>query len=75
LYKACIKEASKLYAGGLVHEISDISKLVCLYAMIIEMPVSSARNAMESADKVAQIIVNTYRAPNKTPPFLASLYP
>ena len=74
-YKACIKEASKLYADALVHEISDISKLVGLYAMISEMRVISTRNTVESADKVARIIVNTYRAPNKTPPFLASLYP
>jgi hypothetical protein len=73
LYKAFIKEASKLYADALVHEISDISNLVELYAMISEMRVISARNTVEGADKVARLIVNTYRAPNKTLPELEDM--
>ena len=73
LYKAFIKEASKLYADALVHEISDISNLVELYAMISEMRVISARNTVESADKVARLIVNTYHAPNKTVPELEDM--
>ena len=73
LYKAFIKEAAKLYADALVHEISDISNLVELYAMISEMRVISARNTVESAEKVARLIVNTYRAPNKTLPELEDM--
>ena len=73
LYKAFIKEASKLYADALVHEISDISNLVELYAMISEMRVISARNTVEGADKVARLIVNTYRSPNKTLPELEDM--
>ena len=73
LYKAFIKEASKLYADALVREISDISNLVELYAMISEMRVISARNTVESAEKVARLIVNTYRAPNKTLPELEDM--
>jgi uncharacterized protein Yka (UPF0111/DUF47 family) len=73
LYKAFIKEASKLYADSLVHEISDISNLVELYAMISEMRVISARNTVESADKVARLIVNTYRSPNKSLPELEDM--
>jgi hypothetical protein len=73
LYKAFIKEASKLYADALVHEISDISNLVELYAMISEMRVISARNTVEGADKVARLIVNTYRAPSKTLPELEDM--
>jgi hypothetical protein len=73
LYKAFIKEASKLYADALVHEISDVSNLVGLYAMISEMRIISARNTVESADKVARLIVNTYRAPNKTFPELEDM--
>jgi len=73
LYKAFIKEASKLYADALVNEISDISNLVELYAMISEMRVISARNTVEGADKVARLIVNTYRAPNKTLPELEDM--
>src|SRR5439155_1355202 len=70
LYKAFIKEAAKLYADALVHEISDVSKLVGLYAMISEMRVLSPTKTIESADEVARMIVNTYRSPNKTLPAL-----
>ena len=73
LYKAFIKEASKLYADALVNEISDISNLVELYAMISEMRVISARNTVEGAEKVARLIVNTYRSPNKTLPELEDM--
>ena len=73
LYKAFIKEASKLYADALVNEISDISNLVELYAMISEMRVISARNTVEGADKVARLIVKTYRAPRKTLPELEDM--
>jgi hypothetical protein len=73
LYKAFIKEASKLYADALVNEISDISNLVELYAMISEMRVISARNTVEGADKVARLIVNTYRSPNKSLPELENM--
>jgi hypothetical protein len=73
LYKAFIKEASKLYADALVHEISDISNLVELYAMISEMRVISVRNTVESAEKIARLIVNTYRAPSKTLPELEDM--
>lgn len=73
LYKDFIEEASKLYADALVHDISDISKLVKLYAMINMMRVISSRNTFESADKVARMIVNTYRAPQKTVPELQDM--
>src|SRR5438132_5676257 len=59
LYKAFIKEAAKLYADALVHEISDASKLVGIYAMIREMSVFSPTIKIESADEVSRIIVNT----------------
>jgi hypothetical protein len=73
LYKAFIKEAAKLYADALVHEISDVSELVGLYAMISEMRVLSPTKTIESADEVARMIVNTYRAPNKTLPELEDM--
>src|SRR5438309_8811421 len=50
LYKAFIKEAAKLYADALFHEISDVSKLVGLYAMISEMRVLSPTRTIESAE-------------------------
>jgi len=73
LYKAFIEEAARLYADALVHEITDVSKLVGLYAMISEMRVLSSKNTIESADAVARMILNTYRAPNKTLPELQDM--
>lgn len=73
LYKAFIDEAAKLYADALVHEISDVSKLVALYGMISKMRVLSPRKTVESADEVARLIVNTYHAPNKTFPELEDM--
>jgi hypothetical protein len=73
LYKAFIDEAAKLYADALFHEMSDVSKLVGLYAMISKMRVLAPRKTVESADEVARIIVNAYRAPNKTLPELEDM--
>lgn len=73
LYKAFIDEATKLYADALVHEMSDVSKLVGLYGMISKMRVLSPRKTVESADEVARLIVNTYHAPNKTFPELEDM--
>ena len=73
LYKAFIQEASKLYADALIHELTDVSQLVGLYAMISEMRVISAKSTVESADNVARMIVNTYLAPNKTIPELQEM--
>ena len=66
LYKAFIIEASKLYADALFNEITDVSKLVGLYAMINEMRVISSKNTVENADIVVRAMVNAYRAPHKT---------
>jgi hypothetical protein len=73
LYKAFIDEAAKLYADALVHEMSEVSKLVGLYGMISKMRVLSPRKTVESADEVARLIVNTYHAPNKTFPELEDM--
>jgi len=73
LYKDFVEEASKLYADSLIHETSDVSQLVRLYAMISRMRVLSSTTTIESADKVARMIVNTYLAPNKTFPELRDM--
>jgi hypothetical protein len=73
VYRAFIDEAAKLYADALVHEMTDLSKLVGLYAIISKMRVISPGKTVESADEVARMIVNTYRAPNKTLPDLEDM--
>ena len=66
LYKGFIGEASKLYADALINELSDVSKLVGLYAMISRMRVLSSRTTVEAADQIARTLIETYQSPNKS---------
>jgi hypothetical protein len=66
LYKSFIEEASRLYADALVHDKSEISQLVDLYALIGRMKILSSDNVVEAAEKVARLILETYLSPNRT---------
>ena len=71
MYKDFIEEASKLYVDSLMHETSDVSQLVRLYAMISRMRLLSSTTTVQNAENVARMIVNTYLVPNKTFPEVA----
>jgi hypothetical protein len=73
LYKQFIDEASKLYADALVHDNSEVSALVNMYALIGRMRILSSDAVVEGAEAVARMIVDTYFAPNKTFPELRQL--
>jgi hypothetical protein len=49
-----------------VHELSDASALVKLYAMISRMRTLSSRETVEGADEVLRTIIKTYHTPNKS---------
>jgi hypothetical protein len=49
-----------------VHELSDASALVKLYAMISRMRTLSSRETVEGADQVLRTIIKTYHTPNKS---------
>jgi hypothetical protein len=49
-----------------VHELSDASALVKLYAMISRMRTLSSRETVEGADEVVCTIIKTYDRPNKS---------
>jgi hypothetical protein len=66
LYKDFIEEASRRYADAYVHETSDVSNLVTLYALVSRMRVLSSPAVVASADHVVRMIIETYLAPNKT---------
>jgi hypothetical protein len=66
LYKSFIEEASRLYADAYEHDTADASKLVNLYALISRMRILSSPGVIESADRVARVIIQTYLSPNKT---------
>ena len=69
LYKSFIEKASKAYADSLTHQASDltqITQLVDLYALVSMMRVISSTSIFESANHLARLIADSYLSPNKT---------
>jgi hypothetical protein len=66
LYGQFIDEASQLYADALQNQQEKVSNLVILR-------LHSPPQIIEAADKVVQVIVDTYLAPNKTFPELRDM--
>jgi len=73
LYRQFIDEASKLYADALVHDKSEVSALVDMYALVGRMRVLSSDAVIAKAEAVARMIIDTYFSPNKTFPELRQL--
>jgi hypothetical protein len=73
LYRQFIDEASKLYADALVHNESEVSALVSVYALVSRMRVLSSSAVVEKAEAVLRMVVDTYFEPNKTFPELRNL--
>lgn len=65
LYKDFIERASECYADAFEHSEPNVSKIVGLYALVSRMRVLSSVPVTEQADKVMQLIIETYDAPNK----------
>ena len=66
LFAQFIDEAAILYADALTHNSTEVSKLSKLYAMISRMRLVSSQNIVDHADAVAELIIDTYLAPNRT---------
>ncbi|HZI49712.1 MAG TPA: hypothetical protein VFD75_18075 [Pyrinomonadaceae bacterium] len=66
LYKAFIDNASKIYGDALIHDNLNLSGLIELYAILSSMRVISSVAVVESADRAARIITETYSQPNKS---------
>lgn len=66
LFAQFINEAAILYADALTHNSTEVSKLSKLYAMISRMRLVSSQNIVDHADAVAELIIDTYLAPNRT---------
>jgi len=67
LYKAFIDNASKIYGDALIHDNLNLSGLIELYSILSSMRVISSAAVIESADRAARIITETYSQPNKSP--------
>ena len=66
LYADFIEVSARLYADALGHNEAELAKLVKLYALIGRMRVLSSPKIVETAQTVADTIIETYRAANKT---------
>ena len=69
LYKSFIEKASKAYADSLARQTSDltqITQLVDLYALVSMMRVISSSPIFESANHLVRLIANSYLSPNKS---------
>jgi len=65
LYSEFIREASKLFADAITHELDDPAKLVELYAIANRMRLFGEPQTLEEAERVITQIGSTYFAPNK----------
>jgi hypothetical protein len=66
LFAEFISEASLLYADAFEHESTDISKLSKLFTLISRMRVVSSKNVVDHAERVSNLIIDTYLAPNRS---------
>jgi hypothetical protein len=66
IYRDFIETASKCYIHALQHDEPDLSGLVGLYTNISRMRVLSATEIVESAEQVAQRILDTYTEPDRS---------
>jgi hypothetical protein len=64
LYRDFITAASKTYGDALMNNEPQLSDLVALYSMISRMRVLSEPRTITCADKIMQIIIDTYFSPN-----------
>ena len=65
LYGEFIDDASRAYLDALQHDKADMAVLISLYAKIGRMRVLSSPDVVESAQRVAHKIVDTYLEPEK----------
>lgn len=66
LYKEFITAASRAYGDAVVSNDPEISDLIALYAMVCRMRVQSSPQTVACAEKVMDLTINTYLAPNRT---------
>jgi hypothetical protein len=69
LYQHFIERASKAYAdsfGRRATNLSEVTQLVDLYALVSMMRVISSEPICQSADHLVRLIADNYLSPNKT---------
>jgi len=69
LYKSFIEKASQAYGDSLGRQASDltqVTQLVDLYALVSMMRVISSRPIFESGNHLVRLIADSYLSPNKS---------
>ena len=66
LYSDFISESARLLVDAMQHNVSDLQKLLPVYALLSRIRLSSSGSVLQTAEKVIQTIVNTYPQPNLT---------
>jgi hypothetical protein len=66
LFAEFISEASQLYADAFEHDSTDISRLSKLFTLISRMRILTSKDIVDHADRVSNLIIDTYLAPNRT---------
>jgi hypothetical protein len=66
LYSDFIGESARLLVDAMQHNVSDLQKLLPVYALRSRIRLSSSEPVLQTAEKVIQTIVKTYPQPNLT---------
>ncbi len=66
LYSDFIREASRLYADAMMHELSELNDLVALYAIVSRIRLLASPPVISAAEEFVKVIVRHYGEPNVT---------
>jgi hypothetical protein len=66
LYSDFIGESARLLVDAMQNNVSDLQKLLPVYAMLSRIRLSSSEPVLQTAEEVIKTIVNTYPEPNLT---------
>jgi hypothetical protein len=66
LYSDFIGESARLLVDAMQHSVSDLQKLLPVYALLSRIRLSSSEPVLQTAEKVIRTIVSTYPQPNLT---------
>jgi hypothetical protein len=66
LYSEFIGESARLLVDAMQNNVSDLQKLLPVYALLSRIRLSSSEIVLQTAEEVIRTIVNTYPEPNLT---------
>jgi hypothetical protein len=66
LYSDFIGESARLLVDAMQHNVSDLQKLIPVFALLSRIRLSSSEPVLQTAENVIKTIVNTYPQPNLT---------